>query len=152
MPVTRNGTSSTAPTSEEDGEWRSTDGGEGGASRGVPDSASASGTTTTPGPAFDMAAVLQATVQAAVREAINGIAHLQSQQTAAMACNRHGRDIAPDPFVRPNFVGLANRRRVDSTCGRPSGSLPLDRQSNILPRAGKVAWTGEDVVRLPPVC
>ncbi|KAL1481482.1 hypothetical protein MTO96_034453 [Rhipicephalus appendiculatus] len=84
MPVTRNGTSSTAPTSEEDGEWRSTDGGEGGASRGVPDSASASGTTTTPGPAFDMAAVLQATVQAAVREAINGIAHLQSQQTAAM--------------------------------------------------------------------
>ncbi|KAH7967913.1 hypothetical protein HPB52_004026 [Rhipicephalus sanguineus] len=31
-----------------------------------------------------MAAVLQATVQAAVREAINGIAQLQSQQTAAM--------------------------------------------------------------------
>ncbi|KAL1443854.1 hypothetical protein MTO96_045790, partial [Rhipicephalus appendiculatus] len=46
--------------------------------------ASSSGTTTTPGPAFDMAAVLQATVQAAVREAINGIAHLQAQQTAAM--------------------------------------------------------------------
>ncbi|KAL1419965.1 hypothetical protein MTO96_024817 [Rhipicephalus appendiculatus] len=84
MPVTRNGTSSTAPTSEEDGGWRSTDGGEGNASRGVPDSASSSGTTTTPGPAFDMAAVLQATVQAAVREAINGIAHLQAQQTAAM--------------------------------------------------------------------
>ncbi|KAL1427912.1 hypothetical protein MTO96_003070 [Rhipicephalus appendiculatus] len=52
--------------------------------RGVPDSASASGTTMTPVSAFDMAAVLQATVQAAVREAINGIAHLQSQQTAAM--------------------------------------------------------------------
>ncbi|KAH7955910.1 hypothetical protein HPB52_004981 [Rhipicephalus sanguineus] len=58
--------------------------GEGSASRGVPDSASTSGTTTTPAPAFDMAAVLQATVQAAVREPINGIAQLQSQQTVAM--------------------------------------------------------------------
>ncbi|KAL1482607.1 hypothetical protein MTO96_014125 [Rhipicephalus appendiculatus] len=84
MPVTRNGTSSTAPTSEEDGGWRINDSGEGSASRGVPDSASTSGTTTTPGPAFDMAAVLEATEQAAVMEAINGIAHLQSQQTAAM--------------------------------------------------------------------
>ncbi|KAH7937147.1 hypothetical protein HPB49_008169 [Dermacentor silvarum] len=73
MPVTRNGTSSTAPTSEEDGERRSTDGGEGSTSRGVPDSASTSGTTSTPRPMFDMSAVLQATVQAAVREAINGI-------------------------------------------------------------------------------
>ncbi|KAL1454783.1 hypothetical protein MTO96_043658 [Rhipicephalus appendiculatus] len=84
MPVTGNGTSSTAPTSEEDGEWRSTDGGEGSASRGVPESASTSGTTTTPGPGFDMAVVIQATVQAAVREAINSIAHLQSQQTTVM--------------------------------------------------------------------
>lgn len=84
MPVTRNGISSTAPTSEEDGERRSTDGGEGSTSRGVPDSASTSGTTSTPGPMFDMSAVLQATVQAAVREAINGIVHLQSQQAAAM--------------------------------------------------------------------
>ncbi|KAH7969885.1 hypothetical protein HPB52_022480 [Rhipicephalus sanguineus] len=50
----------------------------------MPDSASTSGTTTTPAPAFDMAAVLQATVQAALREAINGLAQLQSQQTAAM--------------------------------------------------------------------
>ncbi|KAH7933463.1 hypothetical protein HPB49_012905 [Dermacentor silvarum] len=81
MPVTRNGISSTAPTSEEDGERRSTDGGEGSTSRGVPDSAS---TTSTAGPMFDMSAVLQATVQAAVREAINGIVHLQSQQAAAM--------------------------------------------------------------------
>lgn len=46
--------------------------------------AAPSGTTTTPAPAFDMAAVLQATVQAAVREAINGIVQLQSQQTVAM--------------------------------------------------------------------
>ncbi|KAL3200979.1 hypothetical protein MRX96_043169 [Rhipicephalus microplus] len=84
MPVARNGTSSVAPTSEEDGGWQSTDSGEGSASRGVPDSAPISSITTTPGQAFDMAAVLLATMQAAVREAINRIAHLQSQQTAAM--------------------------------------------------------------------
>ncbi|KAL3213506.1 hypothetical protein MRX96_035337 [Rhipicephalus microplus] len=42
------------------------------------------GITMTPGQAFDMAAVLQATLQAAMREAIYGIAHLQSQETAAM--------------------------------------------------------------------
>ncbi|KAH7979493.1 hypothetical protein HPB49_009604 [Dermacentor silvarum] len=84
MPVTRNGTSSTAPASEEDGERRSTDGGEGNASRGVPNSVSTSGTTSTPAPMFDMSAVLQATVQAAVREAINAIVHLQSQQAVAM--------------------------------------------------------------------
>ncbi|KAH6933018.1 hypothetical protein HPB50_011561 [Hyalomma asiaticum] len=91
MPVTRNGSSSTAPTSEEDGERRSTDGGEGSGSRGAPDSASTGDAATssgranaTLGPAFDMSAILQATVQAAVREAINGIAHLQSQQAAAM--------------------------------------------------------------------
>ncbi|KAH6920070.1 hypothetical protein HPB50_028942 [Hyalomma asiaticum] len=91
MPVTRNGSSSTAPTSEEDGERRSTDGGEGSASRGAPDSASTGDAATssgranaTLGPAFDLSAILQATVQAAVREAINGIAHLQSQQAAAM--------------------------------------------------------------------
>ncbi|KAL1472068.1 hypothetical protein MTO96_039561 [Rhipicephalus appendiculatus] len=101
MPVTRNGTSSTATTGEEDGECRSTDGGEGSASRGVPDSASPSGTTTTPGPAFDMAAVLQATVQAAVREAINGIAHLQSQQTAAMPVIGAGETWRLVPFFDP---------------------------------------------------
>ncbi|KAH7946748.1 hypothetical protein HPB52_003971 [Rhipicephalus sanguineus] len=84
MPVTRNGTSPMAPTSGEDGEWWSTDSGEGSTSRGVPDSTLTSGTTTTPAPAFDMTAVLQATVQAAVREAINGIVQLQSQQTVAM--------------------------------------------------------------------
>ncbi|KAH8019665.1 hypothetical protein HPB51_020883 [Rhipicephalus microplus] len=84
MPVTRNGRSSTASTSEEDNRWQSTNSGEVSTSRGVPDSASIGGITVTLGPAFHMAAVFQATVQAAVREAINGIAYLQSQQTAAM--------------------------------------------------------------------
>ncbi|KAH7963423.1 hypothetical protein HPB52_021142 [Rhipicephalus sanguineus] len=135
MPVTRNGTSSTAPTSEEDGEWRSTDGGEGSASRGVPDSASTSGTTTTPAPAFDMAAVLQATVQAAVREAINGIAQLQSQHAAAMPVIGAGETsrLVPlfDPTSSDSSTVDAWIRRVDDL----AEVYRWTRQSNILPCA-----------------
>ncbi|KAL1413982.1 hypothetical protein MTO96_030875 [Rhipicephalus appendiculatus] len=84
--------------------WRSTDSGEGSESRGVPDSASTSGTTTTPGPAFDMAAVLQATVQAAVRESHQRDSASPVTTDSSHACNRRRGDIAPGPFVRPNFV------------------------------------------------
>ncbi|KAH7985399.1 hypothetical protein HPB52_025662 [Rhipicephalus sanguineus] len=132
MPVTRNGTSSTAPTSEEDGGWRSTDGGEGSTSRGVPDSASTSGTTTTPAPAFDMAAVLQATVQAAVREAINGIAQLQSQQTATMPCVTIRREDADRIGIKYSLIGKAltiggyGSGRV-TPCGEANVNLTVDQ-------------------------
>ncbi|KAL1421112.1 hypothetical protein MTO96_023419 [Rhipicephalus appendiculatus] len=50
-----------------------------------------------------MAAVLQATAQAAVREAINGIAHLQSQQTAAMPVIGVGETSRLVPFFDPTY-------------------------------------------------
>ncbi|KAH6941793.1 hypothetical protein HPB50_023599 [Hyalomma asiaticum] len=100
-----------APTSEEDGKWRGTDGGEGSASRGAPDSASMSDAATssghanaTLGPAFDMSVILQATVQAAVREAINGIAHLQSQQAAAMPVIGAGESSRLVPLFGPTSL------------------------------------------------
>lgn len=37
-----------------------------------------------PDSAFDMTAIIQAAVQAAVKETINNVAHLQTQRAAAM--------------------------------------------------------------------
>ncbi|KAH6931033.1 hypothetical protein HPB50_021627 [Hyalomma asiaticum] len=124
MPVTRNGSSSTAPTSEEDGERRSTDGGERSVSRGASESASTSDAATSSGrasatlvPALDMSAILQATVQAAVREAINGIAHLQSQQAAAMPVISAGESSRLVPLFDPTSLDSPTMdawiRRVD---------------------------------------
>ncbi|KAH8025714.1 hypothetical protein HPB51_010798 [Rhipicephalus microplus] len=76
---------------------------EGIASRGVHDSVSIGGTTTTPGPAFDMAAVLQATVQATVGEAINKTAQLQSQQAAAMPVISAGETSRLVPLFEPTL-------------------------------------------------
>ncbi|KAH7942828.1 hypothetical protein HPB52_001610 [Rhipicephalus sanguineus] len=129
MPVTRNGTSSTAPTTEENGEWRSTDGGEGSASRGVPDSASTRGTTTTPAPAFDMAAVLQATVQVAVREAINGVAQLQSQQTVAMPVIGAGETSRLVPLFDPTS---SNSPTVDTWIWRVDDRAEVYRWTDIV--------------------
>ncbi|XP_077552426.1 uncharacterized protein LOC144166808 [Haemaphysalis longicornis] len=78
-PVTRSAASSA--TTNEDGANQAS--GDDGARSDTRSENEVPSDSTTPQPAMDMAAVIQAAVQAAVREAINGMALLQTQQTPA---------------------------------------------------------------------
>lgn len=80
-PVTRNAASSSTTKGDEDGAHQAN-----GDERERSDNRSENDVpsdSTTPQPASEMTAIIQAAVQAAVREAINGMALLQTQQTPA---------------------------------------------------------------------